>query len=532
MNLTIARSAFLFLIACAPLFVSFPAYAADCSTIAGTREATANDDVVKNGQIAAGTCYNPNDVGIGQTFEAAKAYLRSLPRTGSAADDKNIAELNNSFAKCAAKFLQDFTQRYGAVTISSAYRSSASEAIMCRGNPACGALMNNPAPNGNHQKGLAIDVWQGASGSSDNAKIRDFAMQNPQYGVCFPFAVPGQGFYDRPHMILAGIQSNEVRGAGCRGVTKACDGSNFNPNAVRTNPGGTSTSVPTGTSIPTSGNPFANPYNPTQQNPNNPYCVISTDPIVVVPYPCSQLAQQPVPQQPAPQAPIPNNSSGSSGSTNTSGSSVVQTGIDTRVSSTYPVPVPDAGTLTYTPPAAYNYAASTTTQTTVTTSTNVNTNQNTNSNAQTPTGTANTGENTNTNASTGTSVPTQNNEDPLTDSEPSNDARLNKTADRNNVSNISDIRTSSSTRPSNARPDTSVRVAPVGATETFESPKPDAGDRPVPNGTARADAAPSLISALLGTLRNMLATYVSVLKTQQTNGFQGAWQTPGAAPTY
>ena len=102
-----------------------PVFATDCSKLPGTREATADDVVVKNGQISAGTCWNPNDPGIGKVDEEAKLFLRSLPRSGSASEDANIAKLNNAFAKCAAKFLKDFSQRYGAVTISSAYRSAA-----------------------------------------------------------------------------------------------------------------------------------------------------------------------------------------------------------------------------------------------------------------------------------------------------------------------------------------------------------------------------------------------------------------------
>lgn len=247
----------------------------------GERPATANDAVVKDGTLPIGTCYNPNTVGINQSAESAVSYLLSLPRSGSALNNASITSLNSSFAMCAANFLKAFTGKYGNVTITSGYRSSAYDAAMCRNNTACGALMNNPNPMGNHQKGLAMDVNAGAN----QTLMNQFAQQNPQFGVCFPFSlggVTGAGKPDTVHMILAGIPGSEPNGAGCKGVTKACTGSNFNPN-----------NIPAVVAAPNA-NTFIAPASPNQQIPAG-YCLANTNPLIYVP--CSSAPQT---AQPAP----------------------------------------------------------------------------------------------------------------------------------------------------------------------------------------------------------------------------------------
>ena len=158
-------------------------------------------------------------LGISNTVGSAKDYLKKLPRTGSAATDSNVDQLNNTFAVCATNFFKEYQQRYGGVTLTSAYRSPEYDAKMCINNSGCGALMNNPNPMGNHQRGLAIDV-KAASGNQQT--LWDFAQQNPQFGVCFPFT--SGRFIDTVHMILIGGPGSESSGLGCRGVTKPCSG--------------------------------------------------------------------------------------------------------------------------------------------------------------------------------------------------------------------------------------------------------------------------------------------------------------------
>ena len=96
---SVAITCVAFAIALSPLLAN----SADCP-FANERRATAADAVVKNGTVSAGTCYDPNAVGIGQTPEEAKLYLKSLPRQavgGSRCappeNDANIDMLNDTF---------------------------------------------------------------------------------------------------------------------------------------------------------------------------------------------------------------------------------------------------------------------------------------------------------------------------------------------------------------------------------------------------------------------------------------------------
>ena len=177
----------------------------------------------------------PGDIaaGVNETAGTAKQYLKSLPREGSAATDTSIEQLNNSFAICSANFFKAF-QKHGGVRITSAYRSAQQEVALCRNNPGCGKQMNNPNPTSNHQRGVAMDVW---ANGVDQSLLWKFADQNPQFGVCFPFQNGDlSSFRDRPHMVLAGIGGSEGGLCSRRGVTKACDGSGFDPRAIESTP--------------------------------------------------------------------------------------------------------------------------------------------------------------------------------------------------------------------------------------------------------------------------------------------------------
>lgn len=210
--------------------------ATDCSTIPGTRVATENDAVVKNGQVKAGSCYNPNEYGISQSTEEAKAYLNTLPKRPlsncAPPNQQNINRLNDAFAVCTARFFQAYQKQYGdTVTITSAFRDDT------RGSGPDGRKSANQCaggvPGSNHSKGVAMDVYPN---SGNWQRIWTFASNNPQFGVCFPFQntpIPGYPNGDRPHMILAGIGGSEGSRCAAQGVTKACDGVKFDPNQVR-----------------------------------------------------------------------------------------------------------------------------------------------------------------------------------------------------------------------------------------------------------------------------------------------------------
>ncbi len=174
------------------------------------------------GGIIAGVTYVcPNDarLGISNSAGAAKEYLLSiaqgLPGTKAPPDRNHIAQLNSAFAVCAAGFLKAYSQNYGAVRITSAYRDGPSGE-----NAAAGG-----APGSNHTRGLAIDV---GPTNGDYKRMWDFAKANPQFGVCFPH----EGF-DRPHMILGGIGGTEGGKCMARGISKPCSGVNFDPNEVK-----------------------------------------------------------------------------------------------------------------------------------------------------------------------------------------------------------------------------------------------------------------------------------------------------------
>ncbi len=205
--------------------------------IPGTRPATADDAVVKNGQIKVGTCYNPNEVAIGQTSEEAKQYLfsiaKGLPGSAAPPTQERINKLNDTFAICAAQFFKSYSQRYGPVTISSAYRDGANGE-----NERAGG-----APGSNHTRAVAIDANPAGGGSSYETMWK-YASDNPQFGVCFPFQDGRTGsIRDRPHMILGGIGGTEGALCAKQGVTKPCNGLAFLPQQAT--PGAPYTPSPT-----------------------------------------------------------------------------------------------------------------------------------------------------------------------------------------------------------------------------------------------------------------------------------------------
>lgn len=194
-----------------------------------SRPATADDAVVKNGQIKAGECYNPSTPGIKQSSEEAKQYLNTLPKRPlsncAPPTQENINKLNDAFAICAARFFQEYTKRYGAVYITSAFRD---------GQPGTAANGSGQSANqcaggvngSNHTRGVAMDVNPAHDGMY--AQLWHFARTNPQFGVCFPHLGS-----DRPHIILAGIDGSEGAKCAAQGVTRPCDGSGYDPNSIR-----------------------------------------------------------------------------------------------------------------------------------------------------------------------------------------------------------------------------------------------------------------------------------------------------------
>jgi len=79
----------------------------------------------------------------------------------------------------------------------------------------------------------------------------------------------------------------------------------------------------------------------------------------------------------------------------------------------------------------------------------------------------------------------------------------------------------------------SVAVNPIHVTETFTHDEPTLVAPPTAtSGTVTTSANQTLIVALLTTVRNLLVSFVNVLKSHSTSGFQGAWQTPASSAVY
>jgi hypothetical protein len=174
------------------LLSALPVHAdTDCSQLgAGYRPATADDAVVKNGQIPVGTCYNPTSaVGIDQTTEQAKQQLNTMWCGGRAAScgpyTTSVDGLDPKFAACAVKFLSAVRQKDPSICMVSAYRSTAHQAYLCGGG--CGAI-NGPcaaAGRSKHQLGLAIDIEKPGMNTLP-AFVHQMAQQGG--GVSFPVA--------------------------------------------------------------------------------------------------------------------------------------------------------------------------------------------------------------------------------------------------------------------------------------------------------------------------------------------------------
>jgi hypothetical protein len=102
--------------------------------------------------------------------------------------------------------LDAFRHLHGAVTITSAHRTSQEQACVCIGErgPCAGRPRTVKAKDGRrltvrgisrHQLGLAIDVRPGTGSVKEFICLHMFAQLNPQFGVHFPLRS-----HDYPHM--------------------------------------------------------------------------------------------------------------------------------------------------------------------------------------------------------------------------------------------------------------------------------------------------------------------------------------------
>lgn len=177
-------------------------------------------------------CWIPGQPYVGQDVGEAKQFLKSLPRKSvndsrcaPPESDKNIDDLNPTFAVCAAQFFKAYIERHGQVVITSAFRSDAPGSAM-NGSGKSANQCAGGVPGSNHTRGVAMDVKP--VDERMYPTLWKFASDNPQFGVCFPFQnnpIPGYPNGDRPHMILAGIGGSEGARCAAQGVTQKCSGS-------------------------------------------------------------------------------------------------------------------------------------------------------------------------------------------------------------------------------------------------------------------------------------------------------------------
>jgi hypothetical protein len=235
-------------------FLSSPVFAQSTTGLpTGCHLATEADKAAGGASVVVGvTNICPTDVkaGINADVGAAKDYLNTLPKRPlsqcAPPTQQNIQRLNNGFAVCAAAFFKAYTAKYGNVYITSAFRDNTpgsapngkQSANQCAGG----------APMSRHAMGLAIDV--NPASESLYPTMWKFAEANPQFGVCFPYQDGKRsGYFDRPHMTLAGGSGREASLCAAQGVTKPCvAGASFVPTTPSTggktsSPGGT-TSAP------------------------------------------------------------------------------------------------------------------------------------------------------------------------------------------------------------------------------------------------------------------------------------------------
>lgn len=199
--------------------VSTPVYARDCQRGQVSHPASQSEAEILHMPMGTDVCPADVAVGINNISGEAYQYLYSISTKSDTADLAHVHGLNSTFAICSANFLKAFTQKYGGVQVTSTWRSADDQHRV------------STSPTSNHTRGLALDVHPASHAQADYDRLRDFAIANKQFGVCFARPTYNDA-PDRPHMTAAGIGS---RTENCDqfGITRLCDeGGTFDPNQV------------------------------------------------------------------------------------------------------------------------------------------------------------------------------------------------------------------------------------------------------------------------------------------------------------
>lgn len=194
-------------------------------------------EIVAGAKPGIQLCDTDRKAGISTDVGVAKEYLNSLPKRPlsqcAPPTQENIYQLTSGMAVCAAAFFKAYTAQYGTVYITSAFRDNKPGSSPIPYEVPAGTENINSAnqcakgvPDSRHALGLAIDV--NPASESLYPSMWQFASDNPQYGVCFPYQ-DGRvsGNYDRPHMVLAGIGGHEGALCAAQGVKQACSNGIF-----------------------------------------------------------------------------------------------------------------------------------------------------------------------------------------------------------------------------------------------------------------------------------------------------------------
>lgn len=452
------------------------------------------DSMQKAGITSAviGMWWCPDDPHIGQAQADVKQFLysRKCAETISTGYHPQycpnktrpfrVDGMDNNFALCVQNYIKSYEAANGAnsICIRDAFRAPEDQ-ICAAANPENRGAVAKPGSS-RHEVGQAVDMNPLPSPNPKDAKamtdaytkMRMWTLQNEK-GLRFRYVcgfAPGTGgdsnLNDCPHV--------EAAMANCAGSP----GARYRP------PTPTSVSAPTGVSARTGGtndDPFRNPYDPTRRNEQ--MCTINYEPLVKIP--CSQLSQI-MQQTPQPQqSPTPNQSP--------SPSSISPGGQqESRLPASYSPPTPNTQTTSGQSPTFGN------------------------------TGTGGTSKQTSEQLLELLNSPTQP-QNPVQTKSSSTPTKLNL-----NLRETRSITKTTEPEPEklvvNASDEPRVEnPRPTRVTETFTQTPPTIVPPPSTSSN-QFSANKSLTVALLTSLRDMLVSFVNILKSKQSHGFHAPWQ--------
>lgn len=265
---------------------------------AGTAPATAEDvpKMISAGIPGAkvGMCWHKGDEHVGSSVADVKAFLekRACAQTISTGYHATYCPdrtrpirfdgLDTKFAQCLKSYIEKYEAAHGpnSMCIRDAYRTNGDQRCAAA-NSANGNAVAAPG-NSRHERGQAVDI--NPKSPQTYATLRRWTDSNERnlwfrYACAQAPGTGGGGLNDCPH-----VEARDLGAANCAGGGQITPVPSTPPNVAGTGTG----NVPTGGTNQTGGtrtamtnNPFANPYNPTQQSMPTSYSSYPTP----TPYP-------------------------------------------------------------------------------------------------------------------------------------------------------------------------------------------------------------------------------------------------------